>query len=69
MPKRNDKNTIASILKPKMNYRVEKNSKVDDGISVILSGGYGRSYTNFHSLLSYENYNLFFEPEAVKVAQ
>jgi len=44
-----------------MNYRVEKGVRMEEGLSIVLSGGYGRSYTNFHSLLSYENYSLVFE--------
>lgn len=55
VPKKKDRQSNKNnVLKPKMNYRIEKSSRTsEEGGSILLSGGYGRSFTNFHSLFSY----------------
>jgi len=35
----------------------------------MLSGGYGRIFTNFHSLISYESYSMITELDSVRVAK
>ena len=34
-----------------------------------MSGGYGRSFTNFHSLFSYENYSVANELDGLKITR
>jgi hypothetical protein len=36
---------------------------------VLLSGGYGRLFTNFHSLFSYETYSASAEMEGLKITK
>lgn len=37
-----------------MNYRIERSMKNgDEGGNMILNGGYGKHFTNYHSLFSY----------------
>lgn len=69
-PKRKEKQGRNSVLKPKMLYRVEKSVRTgDEGGSVMLSGGYGRAFTNFHSLFSQEGYSVVNELDGLKISR
>jgi hypothetical protein len=71
VPKRKDRQSNKNhMLKPKMNYRIEKSARTsEEGGSILLSGGFGRSFTNFHTLFSYENYSVANELDGLKISR
>jgi hypothetical protein len=70
VPKKKDRNNKNNLLKPKMNYRIEKSVKTsEEGGIILLSGGYGRSFTNFHTLFSSENYSVANELDGLKITR
>jgi hypothetical protein len=71
VPKKKDRQTSKnSFLKPKMNYRIEKSSRTaEEGGSILLSGGYGRAFTNFHTLFSLESYSVANELDGLKITR
>jgi hypothetical protein len=56
------KNTsFATRLRPKMHYRIERyvgdaNSSSSEEVKLIISGGYGREFTNFFNFFSFDSY-------------
>ena len=51
--------SFALRLRPKMNYRIEKLIETGSGQEenkLIISGGYGREFTNYFNFFSYESY-------------
>jgi hypothetical protein len=54
-----------------MKYRIDKadRSVEDGGQGLIVSLGYGRKFTGYHSIRSEEQFNIIFEFEGVRVSK
>lgn len=71
IPKRKERSIQKSnCLKPKMHYRLERGVRGgEEGGGAILSGGYGRIFTNSHALVTYESYSMINELDTIRVAK
>ena len=76
LPKRKERTALKMCtMKPKIGYRSERGGGRHDDVqatttqSAAIGGGYGRIFTNYHSLISYESYSMMCELDTSKVAK